>query len=132
MVKRFTVCLLTIFALACAGARAPVQVVRGERIKSTASAAETEAVLAAVEEGLRRKLEEANGSESGGIRRVVLNAVEVDGPLAMVNGCGTFYEPFLPERYALFMVATKNGERWEFHSWEVVSDGLHGPREACW
>lgn len=67
----------------------------------------------------------------GGLRRVLLQSVQVDDQLAIISGCGTFYSFVIPESYAITLVVMRNTNTWTMHSWQVDTDGLHGPPEPC-
>lgn len=107
-----------------------MRVERAARVSSNVSDPETEAVLAAAERGLVETLT-ASPPGAGGLERALLTSVQVDGPLASIDGCGTFYGFAIPERYAIALTAVREAEGWKLHSWQVVTDGLHGPRQLC-
>jgi hypothetical protein len=115
----------------CTGATQPLQIRRAAQVATNASPAETEAILSAVQDGLAEQLTNSETASRGGLRRAVLHSVEVDEPLAMVTGCGTFYDFAIPESYAITLTSVRNAHGWSLDSWQVDTNGLHGPPEAC-
>jgi len=122
---------LVLILAGCSSASRPIVVTRSEHVRSNASAEETEPVLAAAESGLRADLLAGEAAHRGGLRHAVLTGVQVDGVLATVDGCGTFYDYLIPERYAIFLTMVKREGGWSLDSWQVQTDGLHGPRQPC-
>ncbi len=120
----------TMCALACAGSHRLVEVTRKQSVHTNVSAAETLAILATAERWLLDQLA-ANQHNAGGLRKVILTSVQVDGPIATVQGCGAFYDYVVPERYAIEVIAVREDATWRMHSWAVSLENLHGPRVPC-
>lgn len=121
----------TAFLTACAGATQPLRVDRAAQVKTNTSPAETAAILNAAHTGLIDQLMKSETAARGGLRRAVLQSVQVDGPMAMVTGCGSFYYFAVPESHAITLIAMKDANGWSLHSWQADTDGLHGPLQPC-
>ena len=128
---RWMTLVLAAMCLTCASASAPIKVSASADLESNASREETAVAIQSAVRGLQSRLEAGEAATRGGLRRAVLNSVRIDGNLAFVGGCGTFYDTILPERFAIGLVLVRQASGWELHSWQVETDELHGPPEPC-
>lgn len=129
--------LATIFAAAalvfcgsCATSTLPVEVMVATPVDSNISSSETGAVVAATQKWLTEELQR-DPQRRGGLRKATLTAVRADGRVAVIEGCGTFYDYTIPQRYLIVLVALHDTDGWKLNSWEVVLESLHGPPLPC-
>jgi len=124
-------CVAALLLTSCAAGPQPLQLTRAAHLETNTSAAETDAILRAIEQGLRDEAASAAQQTHGALIRAALQSVQVDGHLALVAGCGTFRYVPLRESYAITLIAAREGSGWALHSWQVETDGLHGERQSC-
>ena len=67
----------------------------------------------------------------GDLRALRFDSIQADPPLLMIFGCGTFGGTVFRERRAVTIIAVRDGAGWRMHSWQVDTDGLHGPPMSC-
>lgn len=124
-------CVAAFLLTSCAAGPQTLQITRAPRLETNTSAAETDAILRAIEQGLREEATPSAQRTHGALIRAALQLVQVDGHLALVAGCGTFRYVPLRESYAITLIAAREGSGWALHSWQVETDGLHGERQPC-
>ena len=121
-------CLVVLLAAGCTGL-SPVgtEVRRSPRLQTNLSEAETESILERLEIWLPQEVAQTR------LRRLTVTNIQADpdAPLLMLWGCGTFKRGLLPERWVVSVFGVRGDSGWEMHSWEVVKDGIHGPRIGC-
>lgn len=76
-------------------------------------------------------LKQENDISHGRLRAVVFDSVRADQPMLVITGCGTFGGRLFGDRWMVSIIAVREEAAWQMHSWQVDTDGLHGPPIPC-
>lgn len=95
-------------------------------LQSNLSPAETELFLQRMEGWM------AGDAAIRGLHGIVITSIRADGPMALVDGCGTLGGWTFPVHRQILASAVKeeNGG-WRMHHWEVARESLHSEPKPC-